>query len=760
MKPIFLDAPKAAALRRPPPRGGASKLGAAQRLLLALAVAALLAACAHPALRQSDELVRANQLPQAYAVLDEARKLAPHEQSLRAAQLRISAQLTSRLLVQIEGLRSSNRWDEAAEALQRLREIDPKNPRIVWFEAELERGKRQEAKVIEARQMLREGKLDRVDALARSILAESPGHAGARLLLSQSAQARPLEAVSSEMAPAFQKPVTLEFRDAALRQVFEALARSSNINFVFDKDVRADAKVTIFLRNVSLDEAMRVLLSTQGLDRKLLNDSSVLIFPNTAAKQREHQELITRTLYLANADVKQVQAMVRTITKVRDIHIDERLNLMVVRDTPEVLRLVEKLIASVDLPESEVMLEVEVMELSTDRVTDLGLKWPDTVNFGIPGVTGQVELGERNSFRGTIANPAVVATIRGTSGNGNILANPKIRVRNREKAKVHIGQKVPVFTTTTNFTGSTSVAASVSYLDIGLKLDVEPSIQLDNDVVIKIGLEVSNLIRQVTGPGGTTAYEIGTRQTSTTLRLNDGETQVLAGLISDEDRRSSSGVPGLSEMPVLGTLFGVQNSTRNKTEVVLLITPRIVRSLALPDVAMTRMASGTDASPGAFSSLLKANSKVGVGPAGAGSAGMARPLVPLAATTAAATAAAEPAAASAEAVVHLEVTPQVAAGGTVSVTLRNDSGLTVKGELEYDPNRLQPAAASAGANSGRLSVELAPRGDRVVVLRALPAASGQVLNIGLNSLSASGLNGESASVRMEGSGLLTVEAPR
>ncbi|MCA1416939.1 hypothetical protein I6F30_38340, partial [Bradyrhizobium sp. NBAIM20] len=135
---------------------------------------------------------------------------------------------------------------------------------------------------------------------------------------------------------------------------------------------------------------------------------------------------------------------------------------------------------------------------------------------------------------------------------------PKIRVRNRDKAKVHIGQKLPVFTTTTNFGGSTSVAASVSYLDIGLKLDVEPSIQLDNDVVIKVGLEVSNLIRQVTGPGGTTAYEIGTRNTSTTLRLADGETQVLAGLINDEDRKSAVGIPGLSRLPVLGRLFGTQ----------------------------------------------------------------------------------------------------------------------------------------------------------------------------------------------------------
>lgn len=722
-----------------------------QLLTLVTLAALLLAGCAHPALRQAEELSRNNQLPQAWLLLDDAVKQNPAEPSLRAAQLRVRDQLTARLLMQIEGLRASGRWAEASEAVQRLREVDPKHPRLAWFEAELQRARTQDAKLVEARALLRAGKLDRADALAREILAESPQHPGARLLISQVAQARPLEAtIGSELGPAFQKPVTLEFREAPLRQVFEALARSSNINFVFDKDVRSDAKVTVFLRNVSLDEAMRVILTTQQLDRKLLNDSSVLIFPNTSGKQREHQELITRTLYLTNADVKQVQAMVRTIAKVRDIHVDERLNLMVIRDTPEVMRLVEKLIASVDLPEPEVMLEVEVMELATDRVDALGLQWPDSVQFGLPNFTGgQVLLNQRDNFRASIANPALVATLRGTSGNTNLLANPKIRVRNRDKAKVQIGQKVPVFTTTTNFTGSTSVAASVSYLDVGLKLEVEPTVQLDNDVVIKVALEVSNLIRQVTGPGGTTAYEIGTRQTSTSLRLNDGETQVLAGLINDEDRRSAAGLPGLNSLPLLGRLFGVQTDTRNKTEVVLLITPRIVRNLALPDAASTRLASGTDASPGAFSSLLKSTARVGVAISGTPQ--------PAAGVN---TAAAQAEAASAEAVVRLDVTPQIQPGGTASVTLKNDSGFTVKGEIEYDPSKLQPAAATAGAAPGRLAVELPPRGEKVVVLRALPAANGQVMMIGVTGLLASGLNGEAPPVRLDGTGLMAVEAAR
>ena len=718
---------------------------------LLIVVALIVTGCANPAIRQADELSRANQLPQAYQLLDAAVQINPSDPALRAAQLRTRELLSNRLIVQIEGLRGAGRWLEAREAVQRLRDTNPKHPRLAVFEAEIERGQRQETKLLTGRALLREGKLDRADALAREILAESPQQPGARLLLSQIAQARPLEASAGvEMGPAFQKPVTLEFREAPLRQVFEALARSSNINFVFDKDVRGDAKVTVFLRNVTLDEALRVILSTQQLDRKLLNESSVLIFPNTTAKQREHQELITRTLYLTNADVKQVQAMVRTIAKVRDIHIDERLNLMIIRDTPEVMKLVEKLIASIDLPDPEVMLEVEVLELASDKVDALGLQWPEQIQYGLLNsagqlFSGQVPLNQVNQFRGSIANPGLVATLRGTSGNANLLANPKIRVRNRDKAKVQIGQKVPVFTTTTNFTGSTSVAASVSYLDVGLKLEVEPTVQLDNDVVIKVSLEVSNLIRQVTGPGGTTAYEIGTRQTSTSLRLNDGETQILAGLINDEDRRSAAGLPGLSSLPILGRLFGVQTDTHNKTEVVLLITPRIVRNLALPDAALTRLASGTDAAPGAFSSLLRASGTAGVGLSGA-----VAPPAPFSPA----------AAAQAEAVLRFDVTPQVSAGGTVSISLKNESGLTVKGELDYDASKLTPAQPGIGAPTGRIPVELGPRGEKVVLLRALPAANGQVLNIGLSGLTASGLNGETAAVRLDGTGLLTVDAPR
>jgi general secretion pathway protein D len=143
----------------------------------------------------------------------------------------------------------------------------------------------------------------------------------------------------------------------------------------------------------------------------------------------------------------------------------------------------------------------------------------------------------------------------------------------------------------------------VNYLDVGLKLEVEPLVSLEDDVGIKIGLEVSNISSEVKTAGGTTAYQVGTRNANTTLRLRDGETQVLAGLINDEDRRSATRVPGVARLPLIGRLFSNNNDTVTKTEIVLLITPRLVRTLARPEVRAAEFAAGTEAATGAPAGL-------------------------------------------------------------------------------------------------------------------------------------------------------------
>jgi general secretion pathway protein D len=227
------------------------------------------------------------------------------------------------------------------------------------------------------------------------------------------------------------------------------------------------------------------------------------------------------------------------------------------------------------------------------------VNFPERINFGAPLTDSVpralVEISSSNLVA-FAANPLLVLNLKQQDGTTSVLANPRIRVKNKEKARIHIGDRVPVITTTAAATGG-FVSESVSYLDVGLKLEVEPLIHLEDEVGIKVALEVSNIVKEVRGTStGTLAYQIGTRNANTMLRLKDGETQILAGLISDEDRRTASRVPGIGELPVLGRLFSATKDTTGKNEIVLLITPRLVRTLARPDARTIEFAAGTEAS--------------------------------------------------------------------------------------------------------------------------------------------------------------------
>jgi general secretion pathway protein D len=373
---------------------------------------------------------------------------------------------------------------------------------------------------------------------------------------------------------------------------------------------------------------VRLILVTNQLERKLLNENTVLIYPNTPAKQKEYRELVMRTFYLANADVKQALNLVKGMVKTPDVFVDEKLNLMVVKDTPDAMRVIDRLVRALDLAEPEVMLEIEVLELQKSTLQQLGIQYPERINLGkVPaaGATGDLTfvLGE-DSLKGFVLNPPLVLDVKKQDGDSKLLANPRIRVKNHEKAKVHIGSKVPVITSTS--TANVGVSSSVSYLDVGLKLDVEPSIYLRDEVAIKLGLEVSNIIRTV-NVQDTLAYELGTRTTATVLQLKDGETQVLAGLISDEDRRTANKIPGLGDIPVIGRLFSTQGDDRRKTEIVMLLTPRIVRTLDWTQVGLADLTVGTDAAIGAPPLRISptAAGSLALAPSGGGGPQLQRP---------------------------------------------------------------------------------------------------------------------------------------
>lgn len=254
-----------------------------------------------------------------------------------------------------------------------------------------------------------------------------------------------------------------------------------------------------------------------------------------------------------------------------------------------------------DLSDPEVMLDVEILEVKRSRLLELGIRWPTALTL-TPLQTADAPLtlsGLSHLKAGTVLADvgSLVINARKEDQDGTILANPRIRVRNKEKAKILIGDRVPVITTTSTSTGF--VSESVNYVDVGLKLDVEPTIYLDDEVAIRINLEVSSLVREVLSKSGTLSYQIGTRGASTVLRLKDGETQTLAGLINDEDRSTANKVPGVGELPVLGRLFGSQKDDSQRNEILLSITPHVVRSIRRPDLLTAEFDSGTESSIGA-----------------------------------------------------------------------------------------------------------------------------------------------------------------
>jgi general secretion pathway protein D len=601
------------------------------RLLRPYAVALLLAGCAgQQAFQQAEALFALGKHEEGLTKLEAAVKAEPKNAEYRMALANRRNTWVTQLLVRAEQARRAGRLSDAEKL---YRQAIGTEPGSVAAQAGLDAiaNDRVSAQLIkQAEELLgREkpdevsdkGTLEQAAELVRKVLATDPAHRGARALRTriEERQLKLERANEQELSAAFRKTITLEFRDAPLRSIFDMISRVSGLNFFLDKDVRTDQRATVVARNTSIEEALRVLLVTNQLEQKVLNENSIVIYPNTPQKQREYQPLSIRTFYLANADVKAISNTLKTILKTRDLVTDERLGILIMRDTPEAIRLAERLIALQDMGDAEVMLGVEVLEVKRSRLQELGIQWPGSASFSVLGtadapVTLEKLLNLNSSGIGANIGSLTI-NARKEDADSNILANPRIRVRNKEKARVVIGDRVPVITTTSTSTGF--VSDSVTYLDVGLKVEAEPMVYLDDEVAIKVGLEVSNLVREVTSPSGTLSYQIGTRSASTVLRLKDGETQILAGLINQEDRATASKVPGLGEFPVLGRLFGSRKDDSQSTEIMLSITPHIVRSIRRPDLVAAEFASGTEASLGSRGISLGSGTAPGATPAAA-----------------------------------------------------------------------------------------------------------------------------------------------
>lgn len=415
-----------------------------------------------------------------------------------------------------------------------------------------------------------------------------------------------------------ERRVTMEFRNASVRSLFDVIARTSGMNVIFDRDVPPDLQATIFLRNTTVRSAIEKIVLTSGLAWQVLDENTLLVYMDESNKQRDYQSLVMRSFQLANADAKFVANSMKTVLKFRDLVVDEKLNMVIVRDTPLAIAMAEKLVSVLDMAEPEVMLDVAILEVSRSGTEALGVAWPGSMTLAplarnvtsVSSTTDTTSGYTSSSTSHTLTlrdlynlTPGTLQMSLGsttlnfsvTDAKVNVLANPRIRAKNREKAKIMIGERVPNISATATSNGVTS--QNITYVDVGLKLEVEPQIFPGDEIALKLGMEVSSINSTIqNSSSGTVAYRIGTRNATTVLRLKDGENQILGGLIQTSDKKSVTKVPLLGDIPLLGHLFRSDGDDKSKTEIVLSITPHLVRGNKLRPESETRFEAGTRAS--------------------------------------------------------------------------------------------------------------------------------------------------------------------
>ena len=413
------------------------------------------------------------------------------------------------------------------------------------------------------------------------------------------------------------QPITLRFQNAKLKEVVEILTKTSGLSVVFDKDVRDDS-ITIFIKDMPADEALNLILNTNGLLAQGIGVDTLLIIPNTKPKLAQYQDLMIRTFYLSNAKAKEAVNLIRTMFESKRVYVDEKINAIVMRDEPAKLQLAERVLQSIDRKDPEVQLDVEVLEVDRTKSQKYGVNFAKAAGAGVfpdagkgslttaptPFTYQQLTSIGTGSYLFTIPGSVLLDFFKNDT-DAKTLASPKLRVLNNRQASIQVGDKQPILLSTTNVlpgqaaTGAvptTSTVTSIEYKDVGVKLTVEPVMNLSNELTLKLKVEVTRLGDQVTLQASPEIkqFKFGTRTAETVLMLRDDETIVLGGLIQDDIRKTRTTIPILGDIPYLKYLFTTWTEDVVSTEVVLTITPHIVRSFTGAEADMQAYWSGTE----------------------------------------------------------------------------------------------------------------------------------------------------------------------
>jgi len=393
-----------------------------------------------------------------------------------------------------------------------------------------------------------------------------------------------------ELQPSPNTPITLRMTTTA-DNVYRTIGKLGGINILFDLDYKPQ-RITIELNEVMVREALRmVALESKTFWRPI---SPTAIFVASESKRKEFENNVMKTFYLQNASTPtELQEVVGTLKGMLDIsriQVNPTHSSITMRGTTDQMVLAEKLISDADKPKAEVVIDIAVMEINRDKLNTIGTTVPTTDSIALQAggaAAGLVKIGSLNGGSFVTSVPGVSFTFLMSDSNTKILQRPQLRALDNEKATLKIGDRIPIATGSFSAgVGGGSISPLVNtqfqYLDVGVNIDITPHIHSDHAVTLKMVLEISS-VTGVENIGGITQPKIGQRRIEHETRLEDGEINLVGGILEDTETQSMGGYPWLTKIPILKYLFGQETKEHIENEIVFAITPHIVRAEEITD---------------------------------------------------------------------------------------------------------------------------------------------------------------------------------
>ena len=427
-----------------------------------------------------------------------------------------------------------------------------------------------------------------------------------------------IEAASApaELKPISDEPLTLHMTEDS-KVVYTAVGKAAGVNVLFDPDYNGK-RIQVDLNNVSLLDALRIVGTLSTTFWRPVTDNTIFVAANTRPKRTELDEQAVQTFYLSNAwqqnDLNDVQTALRNVLPNSKVYGVPSQNAIVMRATPDELTLAQKVINDLDKARPEVVVDIAIMEVDKDKLRNIGLSWPGSISFALQpptstttttsttdGTTSTANLTlnnlanlNANSFAVTVS--AATANLLVTNSDGKILQNPRIRATDGQKATMKIGQRIPIATGSYQTGASTAITSSLvntqfQYIDVGVNIEMTPTVHYDHDITLKLKIEDSSEASNVT-ISGVTEPIIAQKTSEQTIRLREGEASILSGILNKQDLVSTTGIPGIGELPLLKYVFGSKSHEVIDDEVVFVLIPHVVRGQELSPLNLRRIDTG------------------------------------------------------------------------------------------------------------------------------------------------------------------------